>query len=839
MWKTLAGTPSLALAALCVVLCAHPAMCGPGDGTVLGVTRMVDHGPDSQRWDLVIVAEGFTGTQQALFDTRAQEVVDYLFARDPFNAYNEAINVLRLDVASSQSGADDPLECGGSGVYVSTYFDASFCNGGIQRLLVIDDALCISVLNAWTPEWDQAIVIVNSTEYGGSGGQLAVTSVSAGWTGIMVHELGHSGFGLGDEYEYWAGCGYDTENDHHPSYEPAEPNVTTNTNRETVKWTDLIEPATLVPTTINANCAICDPQPNPLPATTTGLYEGAHYYHCDAYRPQFNCRMRTGSWDFCSVCRREVEGVLTPYLPSHVSLSVQSANPASGVTLSVSPPDTNNEGSGSTPFARVYNRLALVSLGAPDAAEGNSFAKWQRDGMDYPGGTNITLSMDKSHTMTAVYLSCTETVGQPWVTPPSPVCINTLYCVVWNRLPGATSYEIRENEGTWESTEGDTSKCYSNSTGGSYSYEVRAVSGCGQGAASLPLTVILESTAPSVPGQPWVDPPSPVCVNTEYIVQWDPVPGTQRYEIRENGSEWLNLGPVTVWYSLKSAAGNYTYEVRALSVCGPSDPSPLLTVTVTAEGASPAIPEQPSVLPPSPVCVSRQYTVRWNPASGAEYYEIRENGDVWRSCGTATMWGVLKSVGGTYSYEVRALNGCGQSGPSPSVTVTVGSCHSLLIYSSNPIDGVPIVVSPLDQDGQGNAPTPFLRTYCKGTPVTLQAPVAFNGAEFLRWLRDGADYSAQPAITFNVDTSHIMTAAFGTCNCPQQGDINGDGYIDVFDVIEAIGVAFSGSPSIQDPLCPKTRSDVNNDGVTDVFDVIYLIDVAFSGGPMPVDPCGP
>ena len=81
------------------------------------------------------------------------------------------------------------------------------------------------------------------------------------------------------------------------------------------------------------------------------------------------------------------------------------------------------------------------------------------------------------------------------------------------------------------------------------------------------------------------------------------------------------------------------------------------------------------------------------------------------------------------------------------------------------------------------------------------------------------------------------------CSCPSQGDIaerpSGNGVIDVFDVIEIIGIAFSGSPDIQDPQCPKTRGDVDNNGVTDVFDVIYLIATAFSGGPNPVNPCGP
>lgn len=85
-------------------------------------------------------------------------------------------------------------------------------------------------------------------------------------------------------------------------------------------------------------------------------------------------------------------------------------------------------------------------------------------------------------------------------------------------------------------------------------------------------------------------------------------------------------------------------------------------------------------------------------------------------------------------------------------------------------------------------------------------------------------------------TKGIITIA--PCDCPSQGDVNGDGVIDVFDVIGIIGIAFSGDADPQDPECPRTRGDVNSDGVTDVFDVIYLIATAFSGGAGPIDPCG-
>jgi hypothetical protein len=181
--------------------------------------------------------------------------------------------------------------------------------------LVVNNSTVFTVLGTWAPEWDQAVVIVNSTMWGGTGGSVAVTSVAPGWQGIVIHETGHSAFGLADEYEYWAGCGADTDRDHHPASEPAQPNVTVQTSLPSLKWNDLVEPGTPIPTTQNANCAFCDNQPNPEPEHTVGLYEGAHYYHCDAYRPQFHCMMRNLASYFCAVCRAEVENTLAAYLP--------------------------------------------------------------------------------------------------------------------------------------------------------------------------------------------------------------------------------------------------------------------------------------------------------------------------------------------------------------------------------------------------------------------------------------------------------------------------------------------------------------------------------------------
>jgi hypothetical protein len=288
-------------------------MMGTGDGQVIGTTKIVDHGSPADRLNLVLVAEGYKQNELGQFASDAKQFVERLFATQPFDELQCAINIYRVDVASTDSGADDPPACGGSGATPATYFDASFCNSGIRRLLLVNTSSVMNVVNAQVPQWHQILVIVNSSIWGGAGGSIGTTSTASGWENIAIHELGHAVFGLADEYEYWAGCGIDADRDNYPGGEPSEPNVTIDSNRATIKWGDLILASTPMPTTSNANCSQCDPQPNPLPAGTVGAFEGARYYHCGIYRPEFHCMMRNLN-TFCAVCRRRIRQTLSPYL---------------------------------------------------------------------------------------------------------------------------------------------------------------------------------------------------------------------------------------------------------------------------------------------------------------------------------------------------------------------------------------------------------------------------------------------------------------------------------------------------------------------------------------------
>lgn len=289
------------------------------DGRVVGTTKIAGDGPATDRLNLVLVAEGYRQAELTSFARHARALADTLFATGPFDQARDAINVFRIDVASKQSGADDPRTCPdhstGSGATPATFFDASFCNDGIRRLLLVDDDTVLQVVGREVPEWHAILVVVNTDLWGGAGGSVGTTSVTNGWEGIAIHELGHTLFDLADEYESWRGCGIDTDHDHYGSTEePWEANITASSDRATIKWRDLIAAGTAVPTTSNPECTECDRQPSPVGSGVVGAFEGAGYFHCGLYRPEFACMMRFAGTPFCAVCRRAILARLAQFL---------------------------------------------------------------------------------------------------------------------------------------------------------------------------------------------------------------------------------------------------------------------------------------------------------------------------------------------------------------------------------------------------------------------------------------------------------------------------------------------------------------------------------------------
>ena len=96
-----------------------------------------------------------------------------------------------------------------------------------------------------------------------------------------------------------------------------------------------------------------------------------------------------------------------------------------------------------------------------------------------------------------------------------------------------------------------------------------------------------------------------------------------------------------------------------------------------------------------------------------------------------------------------------------SMIVTGAVTHTLDVTSSDPDSGVAITVSPTDINGQGDGTTPFSRVYDGGTQVTLTAPAtAPNDNVFIKWVRNGADFSTNRTITLTMDADYQLKAVY-------------------------------------------------------------------------------
>ena len=84
---------------------------GASDGYVNGKSKIVDHGADSQRYNIVILGDGYTAAQISQFKSDVDTLVNTIRMTAPFNDLWCGVSVYRVDVVSTESGADDPSTC--------------------------------------------------------------------------------------------------------------------------------------------------------------------------------------------------------------------------------------------------------------------------------------------------------------------------------------------------------------------------------------------------------------------------------------------------------------------------------------------------------------------------------------------------------------------------------------------------------------------------------------------------------------------------------------------------------------------------------------------------------
>ena len=109
------------------------------DGSVLGNTQIFGSAPRNRAFNVVMLADGFTSTQQNDFNNACSAFVTAFTSTPPFDKLKPAINIFRINVSSTDSGADDPASAGGTGATARTYFDSTFGTSGIRRLLTCNN----------------------------------------------------------------------------------------------------------------------------------------------------------------------------------------------------------------------------------------------------------------------------------------------------------------------------------------------------------------------------------------------------------------------------------------------------------------------------------------------------------------------------------------------------------------------------------------------------------------------------------------------------------------------------------------------------------------------------
>ncbi len=259
--------------------------------------------------DLVFLAEGYSAAEEDKFKKDVQKMSDYLLSIAPYKGSKDRISIRAVFRASEESGTDLPHK----GIFRNTALNSSFNTLDIDRYLLLDDNHRMHQMAASVP-YDTAVVLVNSTTYGGGAICLdycvCTTDASASLL-VFVHELGHSLAYLADEY-----VGNVSYNDMYPDgVEPVEPNITRQLDPNQIKWKSFLSKDVPLPTSVT---------PESRSARTVGAFEGGGYLAKGMYRPQASCWM--GSMNpkegFCAVCEDAIQRTIDYY-----SLPLQSQKP--------------------------------------------------------------------------------------------------------------------------------------------------------------------------------------------------------------------------------------------------------------------------------------------------------------------------------------------------------------------------------------------------------------------------------------------------------------------------------------------------------------------------------
>ena len=307
------------------------------------VWTVFENGPAATKVDLLILGDGYSEADLPKFHADVKRLTDQLFATEPFKSRRADFNVRAIDLPTERSGVNRPRTAD----YRRTPLGVSYNIFDSERYALTLDNRSMRDIASAAP-YDFLEILINEKQYCGGGvfndhATAAVDTAFADY--IFVHEFGHHFAGLGDEY-YTSDVAYETGVADRP--EPWEPNITAMKDPATLKWKDLVESGTPLPTPWDKDPYekksreiqerrrdlrarnVPESEMNQLfteelnwstpflagmkYSRKVGAFEGASYEVKGLFRPEADCIMFTrDNVGFCRVCQRAIARIIDMY----------------------------------------------------------------------------------------------------------------------------------------------------------------------------------------------------------------------------------------------------------------------------------------------------------------------------------------------------------------------------------------------------------------------------------------------------------------------------------------------------------------------------------------------
>jgi len=305
------------------------------------VIAIEKNGDPAQKVDLLMLGDGYTADEHEAFVAKAKELTEKMFSTSPFKERRNDFNIWAIAPSTAVSGVSRPS----THTYRDTPFGATYDAFRSERYVLTTDNKAMRRIASSAP-YDFVEILTNTDTYGGGGiyGLYATAAANSDWADyLFIHEFGHHFAGLADEY-YTSSVAYEASD---TVIEPYEPNVTALLDPENVKWADLVDADTPLPTPwpkqaydkhsmayqeirtkmrednvpeakmnelFRSNQEIVEAMFSETPhGDDIGAFEGANYQSTGFYRSEQNCLMFTRTTHFCKVCSNAIEQVIDEY----------------------------------------------------------------------------------------------------------------------------------------------------------------------------------------------------------------------------------------------------------------------------------------------------------------------------------------------------------------------------------------------------------------------------------------------------------------------------------------------------------------------------------------------